>query len=91
MLIFQENALSPLLSLFTEKLEKQLTYLETFSLGLQSFDCQNTVNRLAGTAIACPPVDAKLLSTYFSYFTHSFLDTPAKYTKTAICVETLST
>ncbi len=79
--ISQENALSPLVSLFTERISgKHLTYLETSSLGLQSFDCQNTVDGLAGTPIVCPPVDARLLSTYFSYFTRSgFLDTPQLY------------
>lgn len=73
----QENALSPLISLFTEKKsEKQLTYLEKCSLGSQSYDCQNTFEGIEGTGIVCPPVDARLLSTYFSYFTRSgFLDT----------------
>jgi amino acid adenylation domain-containing protein/thioester reductase-like protein len=76
--ISQENVLSPLVSLFTKRIsEKHLTYLETLSLGLESFDCQNTVNGLADTPIVCPKVDARLLSNYFSYFTRSgFLDTP---------------
>ncbi len=80
----QENALSPLVSMFTERTsENNLTYLEMSSLGLQSFDCQNTVNGLAGTSIVCPPGDAKLLSTYFSYYTRSgFLNTPQLLTKT---------
>jgi len=79
--ISQENALSPLVSLFTKRIsEKHLTYIETSSLGLKSFDCQNTVDGLAGTPIVCPPVDARLLSTYFSYFTRSgFLDTSQLY------------
>lgn len=81
----QENALSPLISMFTErKAENQLTYLETSSLGLQSFDCQNTVDGLAGTPIVCPLLDIRLLSTYFSYFTSSnFLNTPQLLTKMA--------
>ena len=75
--ISQENALSPLVSLFTEKIyEKQLTYLETSSLASQAFDCQNTVDGLAVSSIVCTSVDARLLSTYFSYFTGSgFLET----------------
>lgn len=31
------------------------------------FDCQNTQEGLAGTAIACPPIDEQLLRTYCSY------------------------
>jgi len=75
--ISQDNALSPLLSLLTNKTsEEHLTYLEV-ALGLGSFDCQNTAKGLAGTAITCPPVNAKLLSTYLSYLTRSgFLDSP---------------
>ncbi len=66
---FPEHALSPLLALFTEKNPlTQLTYLERSSMGSQVFDCENTVRGLAGVAIACPPVDATLLKTYFSYF-----------------------
>ncbi len=74
----QENALSPLLFLFTEwESENQLSYLETAALVSQAFDCQNTLAGLAGSAlgeagrsaasIACPTVDARLLHTYFSY------------------------
>jgi len=31
-------------------------------------DCHNTLNGLSDTSIVCPPLDAKLLATYFSYF-----------------------
>ncbi len=63
-----ENALSPLLFLFTEwSSENQLPYLETAALVSQAFDCQNTLAGLAGTALTCPPVDTRLLRTYFSY------------------------
>jgi len=42
-----------------------------------NFDCQNTVNGLAGTSIVCPPIDNNLLSTYFSYLIRSgYLDAP---------------
>ncbi len=68
----QENVLSPLLSLFTEKISKtQMTYLETFLLTSQISECQNTLNYLAENSIVCPPIDAKLLNAYFSYFTRS--------------------
>ncbi|WP_231510392.1 non-ribosomal peptide synthetase family protein [Fischerella sp. PCC 9605] len=76
--IFQENALSSVVSLFTEKISpKQQTYLEISALVSQTYDYQNTLDGLAGTSIICPPVNFKLLSTYFSYYTCSgFLTIP---------------
>ncbi len=76
--VFQENALSPVRALFTEKISaKNLTYLETSALVSQAFDFQNTLDGLAGTPIICPSVNLKLLSTYFSYFIRSgFLAIP---------------
>ncbi len=45
------------------------------SAKLPRFDCQNTIEGLADTDIVCPPVDKKLMRTYFSYFKRSgFLD-----------------
>jgi amino acid adenylation domain-containing protein/thioester reductase-like protein len=65
---YQDNALMPMLSLFTEKnSQTQMTYLETFLMTSQAFDCQNTLNGLTGTAIVCPPIDAKLISIYLYY------------------------
>ncbi|MBP5971792.1 amino acid adenylation domain-containing protein [Brasilonema sp. CT11] len=59
----QDTALSPVVSLFTEKISpKQQTYLETSALVCQTFDYQNTLNGLAGTSIACPPVSLKLVN-----------------------------
>jgi amino acid adenylation domain-containing protein/thioester reductase-like protein len=70
--ICQENTLSPVVSLFTEKISpKQKTYLEISALVSQRFDYQNTLDGLADTSIVCPPVNSKLLSTYFSYYTCS--------------------
>ncbi|MCU0567716.1 MAG: amino acid adenylation domain-containing protein [Oculatellaceae cyanobacterium Prado106] len=74
-----ENALSPLLSLFIRdrSQQTQMTYLETFLMSSQSFDCLNTIDGLANTSIVCPPIDGKLLNTYFSYFIRSgFLPSP---------------
>lgn len=66
---FTDNALSPMLSLFTEQHPKtQKTYLETFLLTAKSFDCQNTLEGLSKTPIACPSIDTKLLNVYLSYF-----------------------
>jgi thioester reductase-like protein len=74
----QKNTLSPLLSLLFERIsQEQLTYLEMCLIGAQFFDCQNTVTGLAGTSIVFPPVDARLLGNYLSYFKSSgFLDAP---------------
>lgn len=67
-----DNSLSPLLPFVVEKIPgKELTYLETSSMASQSFDCQNTLNILAGTSIICPPVNTQLLDVYFSYFKRS--------------------
>ncbi len=75
---FQENVLIPIKSLFTEKnTQTQMTYLETFLLTSQAFDCQNTLKGLKETSIVCPHADSKLLSAYFSYFIQSdFLKPP---------------
>ena len=74
----EENALSPVVSLFTEKISaKQQTYLETSALVSQAFEFQNTLDGLVGTSIICPSVDFQLLSNYFSYLIRSgFLDMP---------------
>jgi thioester reductase-like protein len=60
-----ENALHPLLPLF---LDPEAISQERWA---QRYNCQNTLARLAGTAIACPPIDASLLHTYFTYFIRS--------------------
>ncbi|MBO3460460.1 amino acid adenylation domain-containing protein [Aetokthonos hydrillicola Thurmond2011] len=68
----EENVLIPIRSLFTEKNSRtQMTYLETFLLTSQAFDCQNTLKGLEETSIVCPHIDSKLLSTYFSHFVQS--------------------
>ncbi|WP_199192544.1 amino acid adenylation domain-containing protein [Chlorogloea sp. CCALA 695] len=74
----QENTLSPLSSLFTQKSSTEpLTYIERMWLGAQSFDRQNTVDGLIDTVINCPVVDSSLLQNYLSYFVDSgFLKTP---------------
>jgi thioester reductase-like protein len=42
------------------------------------FDDRNTSHGLAGTSIACPPVDFELMNTYFSHFVRSrFLAPPS--------------
>jgi hypothetical protein len=67
-----ENALYPLMSMFAE--ETSNTQSKNSPLQL---DCQNTLTGLAGTPIICPPVDAELFSTYFSYLIQTgFLNPP---------------
>ena len=73
----QQTALGAMLPLLIEKIpDSPLTYLEMSSLGML-FGCDNTLKALANTSIVCPPVDSKLLSTFFSYLTDSsFVNTP---------------
>jgi amino acid adenylation domain-containing protein/thioester reductase-like protein len=56
-----DHALYPLVSLFPAKDETQSA--ET----VFTFDCQNTLNGLAGSEIVCPAIDQSLLHKYFSH------------------------
>jgi thioester reductase-like protein len=48
--------------------------------GVPRFDSANTLKELAGTSIACAPVDKQTLRTYFSYLIDSgFLEAPMNY------------
>ncbi|HAX78173.1 MAG TPA: hypothetical protein DCY88_20720, partial [Cyanobacteria bacterium UBA11372] len=73
----KDNALNGLLPFFLRRWSKeQLTFAELGQRRVK-LNCQQTVASLAGTSIICPPVDSKLLNTYFSHFIQSsFLDTP---------------
>jgi thioester reductase-like protein len=72
-----DNALSELVPFFLRRWSKdQLSFAELGQRRVQ-LNCQKTVQRLQGSAIACARVDAKLLGTYFSYFVESgFLSSP---------------
>jgi amino acid adenylation domain-containing protein/thioester reductase-like protein len=74
----QENALSPLLFLFTEWVsENQQSYLETSSLVHRPYDCHNTLTGLADSSIVCSPIDARLIGAYLDYAIESgFLHAP---------------
>ncbi len=62
-----ENALYPLIPFFGDEAPDDSV----------KFDCQNTLNGLAGTSINCPSVSAELLNTYLSYYIRSgFLQAP---------------
>jgi thioester reductase-like protein len=70
------NALEPFLPMFVE------SEIPPHERGPQRFTCRNTVEALAHTTIACPPPEASLLNTYFSYLQRSrFLTSPAASTR----------
>jgi amino acid adenylation domain-containing protein/thioester reductase-like protein len=78
--ISQENALIAMRSLFTEKSDNQMTYLETFLLTAQAFSCQNILEKLTDSSIICPSIDTKLLEVYFSFFVKNiFLQSSIQY------------
>jgi thioester reductase-like protein len=58
-----ENALHPLVSLFSD----EAVSLQTIKILSICFDSQKAIDGLVGSSISCPPVDEKLLNTYFSY------------------------
>jgi thioester reductase-like protein len=63
-----DNALAPLVHFFPEGMALPFA---------GRFDCRNTTEGLAGTALACPPASAEVLATYLSYFVRSgFLEPP---------------
>ena len=73
----QDNALKSLAPLLNSTSSAYSTYLDV--LTLDNVNCQNVINGLSETAISCPPLDSKLLGTYFDYFIQSgFLDYPAQ-------------
>ncbi|MDZ8262377.1 amino acid adenylation domain-containing protein [Nostoc sp. ChiQUE01b] len=72
-LMSTDNALYPLIAIFSESKSVEQTTTEDSTT--YQYDCQNTITGLTGTSITCPPLDSKLLSTYFSYLIRSgFLD-----------------
>ena len=78
LLMHNIGSLDGIVSVLTSKAsEKSLSYLERCSVGAHLVSCQNVMSGLKGTSIICPPINANLLDTYFSYFIHSgFLDAP---------------
>jgi thioester reductase-like protein len=72
-----DNALYPLLSIFSEEVSDRASDSQSQDSSIQHFDCQNTLTGLAGTSIVCPTIDTNLLSTYFSYLIQTgFLNPP---------------
>ena len=87
-----ENALFPLLPLFPQQehaeqpAERQMPIERKRSEMRDPWSTiQNTLDMLEGSSIACPPVDARLLDTYFSYMVSSgFLQPPQKITSASL-------
>ncbi len=74
-----ENALYPFVALLAERdAELQETAgLPLAAVRLPRYDCANTLIALAGTPVACPPMDESLFSIYLSYFVRTgFLPAP---------------
>ena len=72
------HALYPLVSLFPAR----KTQIKTSNSSVLKFDCQNTLNGLSGTEIACPPINFQLLQTYFSCLIQTgFLAAPSNHKK----------
>lgn len=73
----EPNALKPLAEVVTERIrDSQLTRLELWLAGNQSFDCHNSTQGLQ-ELIICPPANQKLLARYLAYFVQSgFLEAP---------------
>lgn len=69
--VSQHDSLFPLSALLSQKDKHDRTYLEVSLWSSQIFDCQNTAGGLRGTSVSCPAVNAKLLQTYFAYFSAS--------------------
>lgn len=77
------HPLYPLVSLFPAKNSQGETPVSLI------FDCQNTREGLAGTAITCPPLDRQLFNTYFSYLIErGFLAPPLNELKKAVSLIT---
>jgi len=73
----QENPLYPLVPMLTERVYQDSLTIAQLYQNTPEFDCKNTLDGLAATTIVCPPMDAKLLKTYFSYFiSRGFLEPP---------------
>ncbi len=76
----QANALAGLTLLLARRRSstEHLTLPELFEHGrAPQFDCQNTLESLVGTAIACPPIDQKQFSQFLAYFIQiGFLEAP---------------
>ncbi|MDJ0676337.1 MAG: amino acid adenylation domain-containing protein [Calothrix sp. MO_167.B42] len=89
-----ENALRPMVSLFTKKvLNTQQTFIETTALvSSHMFDSRNTQLGLARTDIICSPINTLVLKAYLAYFTRcGFLSQPTTQKREVNKVQNLLT
>jgi amino acid adenylation domain-containing protein/thioester reductase-like protein len=64
--------LDPLVPVLTSKTAAEsISYLERCSVGAHAVERQNVLHGLEGTAIACPPLNLELFTTWFAYFNQS--------------------
>jgi hypothetical protein len=79
-----DNALFPFMPLFPAlNAEEEVNQHSEHAKELQ-IDCRNTLEGLAGSGITCPPVDRRLLATYFTAFIRSgFMEAPSAQGKLA--------
>jgi thioester reductase-like protein/non-ribosomal peptide synthase protein (TIGR01720 family) len=78
---FSDNPLYPLIPFFagmgSDRTSTQDSLEETSNSAAFDFDYRNTTEGLKNTSITCPPINAELLQTYFSYLIQSsFLHAP---------------
>ncbi|MEP0770346.1 amino acid adenylation domain-containing protein [Trichocoleus sp. ST-U1] len=67
------NALSPLLDFMNQPTSQE----PASTTAILQFDCQNTLDGLAGSSIVCPPLETELFAPYFSYLIdNGLLDAP---------------
>ncbi|MBD1892488.1 non-ribosomal peptide synthetase [Coleofasciculus sp. FACHB-SPT9] len=67
------NALSPLVDFMNQPTSQE----PASTPAILQFDCQNTLDGLAGSSIVCPPLEAELFAPYFSYLIdNGLLDAP---------------
>jgi thioester reductase-like protein/non-ribosomal peptide synthase protein (TIGR01720 family) len=78
---FSDNPLYPLIPFFagmgSDRTSDPDSLEATANSAALKFNCHHTTTGLTNTSITCPPANAKLLRTYFSYLIQSgFLHTP---------------
>jgi thioester reductase-like protein len=77
-----EQAMNSLVPLFTVGASAEVS---GWASSLPRFGLQKTLDALSGAPVVCPPADARLLKTYFSFFIGSgFLEAPVSGRVTAL-------
>ena len=83
-----ENALFPFMPLFAALRAEEEAHGYTEHAKDLEIDCRNTLKGLADSGITCPPVDVRLLHTYFAQFICSgFLERPSHVASPALSAD----